>query len=102
MDLEDADILTKDRIIAFKRDGKWGYINGEGEILQEPKYPIAKSYSEGVAAVCINGKWGFIDKNGDMVIDTQFNAADYMNSDGGCFVLDAGGDWRFLKLRIAF
>ena len=102
MNLEETDIFTKDKIIAFKKDGKWGFINTEGEILLEPKYAMAKSYSKGVAAVCIDGKWGYINKDGDIVIDTQFNAADYMNDAGGCFVLDAGGDWRFLKLRISF
>ena len=102
MNLEETDILTKDKMIAFKKDGKWGYINTEGEILLEPKYAMAKSYSQGVAAICMDGKWGYINKNGEMVIDAQFNAADYMNDDGGCFVLDAAGDWRFLKLRIPF
>jgi len=42
----------------------------------EPKFDIAKSFSEGLAAVRIGdnrtGRWGYIDKKGEMAIEPRF------------------------------
>ena len=57
-------------------DGKWGYINTNGQYQIYPKFSCVWYFSEGLAAVsetgygnnCQGGKWGFIDKNGAWVI----------------------------------
>ena len=80
----DIDIYTEDGIIAYCRDGKWGFVDADGEILIQPEYDKAKSFSNGVAGVCKNGKWGFIDKTGTLVIDYQFSDVGYMQDEGMC------------------
>lgn len=53
---------------AVKKEGKWGYIDTEGNVVIQPKYDGANSFSEGLAAVQTNGKWGYIDTTGNVVI----------------------------------
>jgi len=61
--------------------GKWGFINKSGEMVIEPQFARANSFSKGLAAVCygsfVSGdqKCGFIDESGRLVIPAQFNDA---------------------------
>ena len=64
----------------------WGFVNTEGEMVIKPTYENAKSFSNGVAAVCKDGVSGFINKDNIVVIDYQFTDANYMNENGSCVV----------------
>jgi hypothetical protein len=58
--------------------GKWGFINPAFEEISAFAYEDARSFSNGMAAVCNNkehGKWGFIDTNGNLLIDHKFENA---------------------------
>jgi len=51
---------------------KCGYINLKGEVIIEPKFDFAMSFTDGVAFVQ-NGKlFGLIDKNGDYIIEPKY------------------------------
>ena len=56
-------------------DGKYGYINTDGDFVIEPQFEAAGSFAEGVACVKTNGKYGYIDTNGKFVIEPQFDDA---------------------------
>ena len=79
-----VDIYTQDGIIAINKGGKWGFVNSIGEIIIEPSYDNAKSFSNGLAAVCKDGLWGFIDPDNNVVIDYQFSDVGYMSASGVC------------------
>lgn len=86
--------------IAFENDsGKWGFVDDNGNVVIEPKYDKAKSFSNNLAAVSINGKWGFIDAEGRLVIDYQFLDADYFTVDGMVMVSETKGQFFTLNLR---
>ena len=57
----------------------FGYVNKHGKVVIEPQFVDAASFSEGLAAACIdeNGikRWGYIDRSGDWVIEPQFDYA---------------------------
>lgn len=53
-------------------NGKWGFINQQGEWVIEPQFDYVQPFSDGLAGVCINDKWGFIDHKGQWVIEPQF------------------------------
>src|SRR5262249_43667638 len=62
----------------FERDQKWGYLDKNGTVIVEPKFPWAQEFSEGLARVQVSGsqlgidaRWGFIDKTGEVVIDER-------------------------------
>ncbi|MCI5655425.1 MAG: WG repeat-containing protein [Candidatus Pseudoruminococcus sp.] len=86
LECEDMDYAADATLIAFKNNGKWGYADKEGNIVIEPEYDNAKSFSNGLGAVCKNGKWGFINDKKEQAIDYTFIEADYFNSDGSCVV----------------
>lgn len=82
----DVDIITDDNMIAVCVDGKWGYVDLDGNEVIPPTYIEAKSFSNGLAAVSNGEHWGFINTDGVLVIDYIFYGADYFNSEGYCMV----------------
>lgn len=93
---DDADLFSGGAA-AFKKNGKYGFVNTDGSVFIEPSYEDAKSFSNGYAAVKFGGKWGFINKYGDIVIEPAYEDALYMDSEGSAFVyLD--GTWRIVSL----
>lgn len=54
---------------ALVRQGKkFGYINQKGEFVIQPKYDLAKNFSDGLAAVREGDLFGFINVSGEWVI----------------------------------
>ena len=103
---EEIGVPTEDKLYAFMKNGKWGFVDSEGKEIISPEYDGAKSFSNGLAAVCKDGKWGFITKNNKLVIDYEFTDADYFNENGICIVQcqdpyeESGYTWKVLKLEL--
>lgn len=93
---EDMDFWVES-VFAFSRNGLWGFADLNGNVVMEPVYEEAKSYSNGLAAVKMNGKWGFVNEEGAVAIDCSFDDAWYFNDLGYCFVKN-GEAWKMLKL----
>jgi hypothetical protein len=58
-------------------EGKWGYINSEGEVIIDFIYDHAGFFTDGTAVVSLNGRYGLIDLDGNTIIKPQYN---YMGS----------------------
>jgi hypothetical protein len=58
------------------QNGRYGYINWDGEWVIDPKFEQLASFSEGLAAFVQEGKLGFINTRGEVVIGPQFSAED--------------------------
>lgn len=113
IECSDADICTEDGLIAVCQNGLWGFANTAGEMVIQPQYQQARSFSNGVAAVCKDGLWGFIDAGGNLVIDYQFYEVGYMDVTGTCAVcieipkpeegseeLDLRETWKLISLEL--
>ena len=90
---------------------KYGYINEDGQMVVNPMFESARSFGEGLAAVCVGHgcyikplgetkqdgeeqKWGFIDKAGKMVIPPQFaNVNDFHE---GLAAASVGDKWGYI------
>jgi hypothetical protein len=72
-------------LLPVKVGGKWGYVNGSGQLVINPQFDNAQEFQEGRAAVCIGATcnksiwgpedgalWGFIDTSGHMVVTPQY------------------------------
>ena len=94
---EDVHVFNDGTYAAVKINGKWGFIDKNGEIIITPQFEDARSFANGLAAVMVNSQWGFIDLQGEIVIDPQFEDAREFNSDGCAFVL-TDGEWKLLRL----
>lgn len=60
-----------------KVDGKWGFIDKNGQQVIGPTYDVAEDFSEGLASVGIKGddgyKYGYINPRGDLVIQAIYD-----------------------------
>ena len=96
---KDADVYLGEYIAYLDSNGKWGYVDKDGNIVIDPRFEMAKSFSNDLAAIQINGKWGFIDTKGEVVIEPQFLDADYFTDSGACMVSLETGEYHFLQLK---
>ena len=67
--------FEKDDLYLIYREGKWGYIDKNGNVIIKPQFPEAWRFSEGLAAVSINGLYGYINLDGEIVIDAIYEDA---------------------------
>lgn len=68
------DILTKNTLFVSKKDGKYGFVDSQGNVVVEHKYDEAKEQNQyGYSAIKLNGVWGAIDKGGKVVLEPQVN-----------------------------
>lgn len=70
-------------------NGRWGYIDKEGETVIAFQYDQANPFSaNGLAAAQIDGKWGYIDRGGDFVIPPQYDWAGLFDEDTAIVEMD--------------
>ena len=108
IDCSDIDMYIKGGLIAVCQNHKWGFANTAGEIVIDPMYDEAKSFSNGFAAVRNGNMWGFINKENKLVIEYQFTDTGYMETGGICPVrtddpedsTEISESWKFLELVI--
>lgn len=60
---------------AEEKNGLYGFVNDNEEVIIDYKYDLAKDFSEGLAPVMIDDKWGYINTKDEIVIEPQFQEA---------------------------
>jgi hypothetical protein len=80
-------------------DGRWGFIDKNGQEIIHSIYESVRNFHEGFAAFARNGKWGFIDKTGNEVIPPIYDVArDF--SEGFALVRSSwDGKWFFIDKK---
>ena len=74
-----SEILKSNSIFLKKQDGKYGYVDKEGNVIIDYIYDDAKEQNAyGYAAVKKDGKWGAIDTKGNIVSETTHNLDEYL------------------------
>ena len=69
-----VECLQNNNLLLSKKDGKYGYINRDGNLVIDYTYEDAQELNEyGYAAVKKDGKWGAIDKTGAVVANCNYN-----------------------------
>ncbi|MCM1467076.1 MAG: WG repeat-containing protein [Alistipes sp.] len=63
-------------IAVANRDGKWGYIDKNGNQMIDFQYWDAKSFSEYLGAVQVANNWGYISRRNELVIPDYFEEAE--------------------------
>lgn len=93
---EDAFPFRPEGWAAVKKDGKWVFIDTNGEIHLACPYEEARSFDGHLAAVQIDGHWGFISTYGKVAIDPVYQAAgDFSN---GAAPVKTQDGWQFIIL----
>lgn len=58
---------SEPRLLQYAEDGRWGYIDAQGEWVIPPRYEFAESFREGRGPVKEDGSYGFIDASGELI-----------------------------------
>ena len=65
----------------MKKDGKWGFVDIEGNAVVEPQYQDARPFRSGFAPVQIGEKWGYISlEEYELVIPAIYDEVKEMSS----------------------
>lgn len=72
----DSDLaLVGKELFLIKREGRYGFMNRDGEIMIPAQFEYASNFSNGLAVIAVQDKFGYIDKSGETVIECQFDEA---------------------------
>ena len=82
------------------REGKWGYINQQGEIALAPQFDKADTFSEGLAAIRLGKQVGYIDTTGKIVINPRFD--DGWAFQGGVAPVKMGNKLGYINMQGQF
>ena len=63
-------------LIKVKLDGKYGFINKDGEEIIPCKYEDADNFPDGLVKVKSAEGWGFVNENGEEIISCKYEDAD--------------------------
>jgi hypothetical protein len=55
------------------QNDRYGYKDEKGKVVVEPKYDLAYTFDEGVAAFRLNGKYGYLDEKGREVVPPKYD-----------------------------
>ncbi len=89
---EEARMFASEEPAAVKLNGKWGFVSITGEMVIEPAYQDAASFSLGYAPILKNGKWGCIDKYENILIEPTFDAMGSFSRNGYSLVEEGGAE----------
>lgn len=88
-EIKSSEAITSNTLFLSKKDGKYGYVDKDGNVVVDYIYEDATEQNNyGYAAVKKDGKWGAIDKMGNQVAE---NIYDLENN----VIIDFIGKWHF-------
>jgi hypothetical protein len=87
-------IQEKVKRLQVKRNGKWGLVDFEGNILSPFEYDAIENFYEGLAVFNKNDKYGYLNLKGKEQFSAQFDFADWFVS-GVSFVAMRSSDSTF-------
>ena len=88
---KESDIFKTRTLFVSKKDGKYGFVDKDGNVVVDYIYDDATSQNNfGYAAVKKDGKWGSIDDKGTVIQEPAYNLDDYLT-------IDFIGRWHYGK-----
>jgi len=76
-------------------DGRWGFIDRNGEWVVEPTYEAVLAGADGRFGVRRDGNWGYINSVGRLVIEPQYDDAQAFSD--GVAAVESGGRWGYIS-----
>lgn len=79
---EVAQIYPSNALFKSKKDGKYGFIDKEGNVIVDYQYDDATQQNAyGYAGIKKDGKWGSIDNKGNIIQEPTYDLEDYLKID---------------------
>lgn len=77
-----TEIYTSNTLFKSKKDGKYGFVDKDGNVVIDYQYDDATEQNTyGYAGIKKDGKWGVIDNKGNIVQEPTYNLEDYLKID---------------------
>lgn len=89
--------LGKSGVAAVKKDGEWGAIDNEGNVVLDYQYDELGSSTTDYIPFMNNNLWGYMDTNGNVMIEAKFDEARAINDNGYGFV-NENGSWETITI----
>ncbi len=68
------EILSQNKIFSDVKDGKWGFVDSNGNVIVDYIYDdVTETNPYGFAGIKKDGKWGSINENGQVVIEPMYS-----------------------------
>lgn len=65
--------LPSEELVPAKETNRWGFVDLEGHWVIPPQFDLARSFSDGLAAVLRDGAFGFVNPSGSLQIPFEFS-----------------------------
>ncbi len=78
-EISNKEIFNQNNIFASSKNGKWGFVDKENNVVVEQKYDMVTEVNEyGFAGIKLNEKWGVIDKDGKIILEPKYENIDWL------------------------
>lgn len=77
---------------AVKLNGKWGFVDRDGNVVVEPKYAKVEKFNNGFARFYKGRKFGLLNENGNEIVGAVCDDV-YLNYNGGILISDGKQAW---------
>lgn len=67
------DLFNNKTLYAYNSNGKWGFVNSQGNIIVDPIYDFVTEQENNVVGYKEKGKWGVMDLSGKKLTDAIYN-----------------------------
>lgn len=87
------EVYKDNSLFANKENGKWGFIDANGNTVVETQFDKVTEFNEyGYAGIKKDGKWGIINSNGEIVLEPTYVLQDekYLNFIGEYYGVEYG------------
>ena len=72
-EISSKEALKGNKIFAISNNGKWGFVDSNGNILLDYQYEKATDLNEyGFAGIKLDGKWGVVNSEGKVILEPQY------------------------------
>ncbi len=92
-------VVCKAQVAPFysATNDKYGYKDSKGVVIVEPKYDLAYTLDEGMAAVRLDGKYGYVDQSGKEIVSPKYDQT--WRFIGGFAAVKSGNKYGFIDLK---
>ena len=73
--VDNRTVYVNNEIFAEERDGKWGFVNINDEVVVDCVYDLVTEVNEyGFAGIKLDGKWGVVNSKGEIIIEPTYES----------------------------
>lgn len=67
------EILKNNKLFAYSKDDKWGFVDSNENVVIEAKYDIVTEFNEyGFAGIKKGNKWGVVNEEGEIIVEPSY------------------------------